>query len=182
MSPKRTRTCTRRSPTPGTVTALFGELRWTIAWPHTLSTRSQTGRRWDGGAVLSLVPESADAPSELIELLPDGSVQCFNLGDEAVHVLLPDGSAVVWRDGQLVRLSPPQPAEPPAPWSPELTAQTLFPGGCMVVPWRSCAALAVSPDGTLVAWDKALVAAHPQRRMDVGHHVGFLARLYVLMK
>ena len=109
----------------GYVTVQLGEQRWEIAWPHTLSTRSQVAPRWDGGAVLSLVPESADAPSELVELLPDGTVQRFRLGDEAVHVLLPDGSAVVWRDGQLVRLSPPQPAEPPAAWSPELTARPL---------------------------------------------------------
>ena len=89
----------------------LGQQRWEVAWPHTLSTRSQAAPRWGGGAVLSLVPEAADAPSELVELLPDGSVQRFALGDEAVHVLLPDGSAVVWRDDQLVRLSPPQPAD-----------------------------------------------------------------------
>jgi hypothetical protein len=142
--------------TTGTVTAVFGELRWTIAWPHTLSTRSQVAPRWGGGAVLSLVPESADAPSELVELLPDGSVQRFGVGDETVQVLLPDGSAVVWRDGQLVRLSPPQPAAPPAAWSPELTARPLeAPIACNGSAWppSSCPQLAVSPDGTLVALD-----------------------------
>jgi hypothetical protein len=140
--------------TTGTVTAMFGELRWTIAWPHTLSTRSKVAPRWGGGAVLSLVPESADVPSEVIELLPDGSVQRFGLGDEVVHVLLPDGSAVVWRDDQFVRLSPPQTDERPAAWSPELTAQALdLPIDCDRLPRRHCPALVVSPDGTLVALD-----------------------------
>jgi hypothetical protein len=136
--------------TTGTVQAVFGGLRWTIAWPDPLSTRSQAGQRWDGGAVLSLVPESADAPSELIELLPDGSVQRFGLGDQTVHALLPDGSAVVWRDGQLVRLSP----EWPGALAPEFTAQTLEPPiACKGSPWNLCPELAFSPDGTLVAWD-----------------------------
>jgi hypothetical protein len=140
----------------GTVTVQLGELRWAIAWPDPLSTRSQVAPRWDGGAVLSLVPES-DAPSELIELLPDGSVQRFSLDDEAVHVLLSDGSAVVWRDGQLLRLSPPQPAEPPAAWSPELTARPLeLAISCDRSPLPpECPQLAVSPDGTLVAYDRA---------------------------
>ena len=141
--------------TAGTVKAVFGELRWTIAWPHTLSTRSQVGQRWDGGAVLSLVSESADAPSELIELLPDGSVQRFSLGGETVHALLPDGSAVVWRDGQLVRLSPPQPPpEWPGTLAHELTEQIFEPPiACNRSPFLYCPELAVSPDGTLVAWD-----------------------------
>lgn len=140
--------------TTGAVTALFGERRWTIAWPHTLSTRSKVAPRWGGGAVLSLVPESADVAGVMIELLPDGSVQRFGVGDEAVHVLLPDGSAVVWRDGQLVRLSPPQTDERPAAWSPELTAQALdLPIDCDRLTPLHCPQLAVSPDGTLVALD-----------------------------
>ena len=141
----------------GTVEVRLGERRWAIAWPDTPSNRSQVAPRLDGGAVLSLVPESADVRSELIELLPDGSVQRFGLGDEAVHALLPDGSAVVWRDGELVRLSPPQPAAPPAPWSPELTARPLeLPISCFrsTLP-PECPQLAVSPDGTLVAYDRA---------------------------
>jgi hypothetical protein len=140
--------------TTGTVTAVFGDLRWSVAWPHTLSTRSQVAPRWDGGVVLSLAPEAAGPPSELIELLPDGSVQRFDVGVDAVHVLLPDGSAVVWRDGQLVRLSPPRTPEWPTAWSPELTAQTLEPPiACTRLPWPLCPDLAVSPDGTLVALD-----------------------------
>jgi hypothetical protein len=103
---------------------------------------------------LTLVPESGDGPTELFELLPDGSVQRFELGDAAVHVLLPDGSAVIWRDGQLVRLSPPEPAEPPGPWSRELTAHPLsHPIHCG--PDYGCGQLAVSPEGTLVAYDSA---------------------------
>ena len=133
-----------------------------IAWPHTLSTRTQVASRWDGGAVLSLVPESADAPSEMIELLPDGSVQRFGLGDETVHALLPDGSAVVWRDGQLVRLSPPQPPpEWPGALAPELSAQPFEPPiACNRSPFLSCPELAVSPDGTMVAWDTTARHAH----------------------
>jgi hypothetical protein len=130
------------------------ELRWDLAWRHTPSSRSQVAPRWDGGAVLTLVPESGDGPTELFELLPDGSVQRFELGDAAVHVLLPDGSAVIWRDGQLVRLSPPEPAEPPGPWSRELTAHPLsHPIHCG--PDYGCGQLAVSPEGTLVAYDSA---------------------------
>ncbi len=139
--------------TPGTVTAVFGDLRWTIAWPHK-RFRSQVAPRWGGGAVLSLIPELGDDPSELIELLPDGSVQRFGLGDEVVHVLLPDGSAVVWRDGQFVRLSPPQTDAWPAAWSPEMTAQALDPRiACTRSPRPLCPQLAVSPEGTLVALD-----------------------------
>jgi hypothetical protein len=143
-------------PTSGVVTVRLGGQEWTIAWPYSLSTGSQFALRWDGGAVLSLVPESAEVPGELIELLPDGSVQRFGLGDEAVHVLLPDGSAVVRRDGQLVRLAPPRPAAPPAAWSAELTAHPLeLPIACDRLPRPDCPQLAVSPDGTLVAYDPA---------------------------
>lgn len=143
------------SDTTGTVEAVFGDLRWAIAWPHTLGARSQIAPRRDGGAVASLVPEAGDAPSELIELLPNGSLQRFGLGDETVHALAPDGSAIVWRDGQLVRLSPPQPPpEWPAALAPELTAQTLEPPMiCDRVPSIECPSFTDSPDGTLVAWD-----------------------------
>jgi hypothetical protein len=138
------------SRTTGGVAVQRGPQRWEIAWPHTLDSRSQVAPRWDGGAVLTLVPESADAATELIELSPDGSVERFGLGDEAVHVLLPDGSAVVWRDGQLVRLSPPHPVEP---WSPQLTAHALdYPIVCES-PEYECPQLEVSPEGTLVAYD-----------------------------
>ncbi len=137
--------------TTGVVTVEYG-MEWKVAWPHTLSTRSQVAPRWDGGAVLSLIPESVDAPRELIELLPDGSVQRFDFGDETVHALLPDGSAVVWRDGQFVRLSPPQALEWPG--ATELTVQTLEPPmTCDRSPMVACPSLAVSPDGTLVALD-----------------------------
>lgn len=72
-----------------------------------------------------------------------------------MHALLPDGSAVVWRDGQLVRLSPPQPPpEWPGTLAPDLTAQTFEPPiACNRAPFPSCPELAVSPNGTLVAWD-----------------------------
>ena len=141
--------------TSGVVTVRYAELQWKITWPNSLSTRSQVAPRWDGGAMLSLVPESADAPSELIELLPDGSVQRFGFGDETVHALLPNGSAVVWRDGHLVRLSPPQPPpEWPGALAPELTAQTFNPPiACNRSPSAICPELAVSPEGTMVAWD-----------------------------
>ena len=140
----------------GSLTVRFGGHQWAIAVPDPLSTRPLVASRWDGGAVLSVVPDSADAPTELIELLPGGQVQRFGVGEEAVHALLPDGSAVVWRDGQLVRLSPPQPAEAPAAWSPELTAQPVEPPiacdrAAGIRP--SCPALVVSPDGTLVGLD-----------------------------
>ncbi len=141
--------------TTGTVTASFGELRWTIAWPHTLSTRSQIGPRWDGGAVLSLVPESADAPSELIELLPDGSVQRFRLGDA-------DGARPAARrvGGRVAR----RPARPPLAAATGRAASGMVTGadGATVgAPDRlrslargpHCPSLAVSPEGTLVALD-----------------------------
>ncbi len=115
------------SSTTETVEAVFGDLRWSITWPHTLGPRSQVAPRWDGGAVVSLVPEAGDAPNELIELLPDGASQRFDLGDETVHVLTPEGSAIVWRDGQFVRLSPPQPVEWPGSLAPGLTAKRSGP-------------------------------------------------------
>lgn len=140
--------------TSGEVTVRYADRRWKIAFPYTLSTRTQVASRWDGGAVLSLVPESAGVPSQLIELLPDGSHETFDFGNETVHALLPDGSAVVWRDGRLVRLSPPQPPEWPGALAPELTAQTFNPPiACNRSPFATCPELHVSPDGTLVAWD-----------------------------
>jgi hypothetical protein len=143
------------SQTTGTVEVVFGDLRWAIAWPYTLGARSTVVPRRDGGAVVSLVPESGDAPSELIELLPDGSLQRFGLGDETVHALAPDGSAIVWRDGGFVALLPPQPPpEWPAALAPDLTAQALEPPMiCDRVPTIECPSVTVSPDGTLVAWD-----------------------------
>jgi len=139
----------------GNVEVVLGDLQWTIPWPHTLGPRSQVAPRWDSGAVVSLVPEAGDASNQLIELLPDGEPQRFDLGDETVRALTPDGSAIVWRDGQFVRLSPPEPSEWPGALAPGLTAQTIGPKAvtCERSPIFYCPSVAVSPDGALVAWD-----------------------------